>query len=242
MALGRFRYAPRWSALRSVSIAERERAELERRDRQVEDYLSSVGLDIDALRALSGILIGDGSGGFTADAVPLSIANGGTNTTTTGASSGYDADKLDGQHGSYYLDVANATQGAWIDFSASIGWVNVTAGNGTLVARYKRLHDRTIVWRMKFSLGSTSDVTGSIQFNLPVEAAYNDQAPISAMAYNGTVHKLVPFTSTTTVTLSALDTSGATATALATTGTVPFDWNAAAGYNFSAGGVYEAAS
>lgn len=76
MALGKFRFLTRWSAIRSASAD--DQTVLEQRDRQIEDYLSSVGLDIDTLRALSGYIKGDGAGGFTAQAAPIPAADGGT--------------------------------------------------------------------------------------------------------------------------------------------------------------------
>lgn len=64
MALGKFRFLTRWSAIRSAAAD--DQTVLEQRDRQIEDYLSSVGVSIDALRALSaGFVQADGSGGFT---------------------------------------------------------------------------------------------------------------------------------------------------------------------------------
>lgn len=80
MSLGRFRYLTRWAALRSVDTD--DQAQLEIRDRQIEDYLSSVGLDIDTLRALAGYIKGDGAGGFTAQAAPIPVADGGTGATS----------------------------------------------------------------------------------------------------------------------------------------------------------------
>jgi hypothetical protein len=112
MAAGLFRFLPKWQAIQHVPVE--DVALLEQRDRQIEDYVSALDERIataealvTALSALTGIIIGDGSGGFTADAVPLGIANGGTNTTTSGSGSGYDADLLDGNHASAF-----ATTGA----------------------------------------------------------------------------------------------------------------------------------
>lgn len=62
MALSRFRFRRRAADLEVALHADLH----EERDRQLEDYLSSVGISIDALRALSaGFVQADGSGGFT---------------------------------------------------------------------------------------------------------------------------------------------------------------------------------
>lgn len=46
-------------------------------------------------------------------------------------------------------------------------WTNVTVGNGTVVSFYARA-GAIIVAQMRFTLGSTSAVSGAIQFSLPV--------------------------------------------------------------------------
>lgn len=82
MALGRFRFLQRWSSLTAAKAAlGADVASLESRDRDLEDYLSSVGLDIDALRALSGYIKGNGAGVFSAQAAPIPATDGGTGQT-----------------------------------------------------------------------------------------------------------------------------------------------------------------
>jgi hypothetical protein len=54
--------------------------------------------------------------------------------------------------------------GRWVNYSPT--FVAITPGNGTTVARYSRIGN-TIIGYVKFTLGSTSSVTGQIQIPLP---------------------------------------------------------------------------
>jgi hypothetical protein len=54
--------------------------------------------------------------------------------------------------------------GRWVNYSPT--FVAITPGNGTTVARYSRIGN-TIIGYVKFTLGSTSSVTGQVQIPLP---------------------------------------------------------------------------
>lgn len=54
--------------------------------------------------------------------------------------------------------------GRWVNYSPT--FTAITTGNGTTVARYSRIGN-TIIGYVKFTLGSTSSVTGQIQISLP---------------------------------------------------------------------------
>lgn len=56
----------------------------------------------------------------------------------------------------------------WIDYTPTL--TNITKGNGTLVARYKQT-GKTIELDIRFTLGSTSAISGIPGFSLPVTAA-----------------------------------------------------------------------
>ena len=71
------------------------------------------------------------------------------------------ADNLDGLLG-----------GAWTAYTPTWtgGVTNPTLGNGTLTGFYKKV-GRTVVWRMRLTIGSTTNVgSGSWRFSLPVNA------------------------------------------------------------------------
>ena len=84
-----------------------------------------------------------------------------------------DADKLDGQHGSHYLDATNLTNLTTLPLVRTTytpTWSNFTVGNATVDAGYARFGD-LVFFNVKLTLGSTSAVTGGIQFSLPVTAS-----------------------------------------------------------------------
>jgi hypothetical protein len=76
-------------------------------------------------------------------------------------------------------DSAEATglkwAGGWTSWTPTI--TNYTTGNGTIVARYQQV-GKTVNWYILVTLGSTSAVTGSVYFTLPVSPASNQALSI----------------------------------------------------------------
>ena len=70
-----------------------------------------------------------------------------------------------------YLSTPQTTEiGAWQTYTPT--WVNITIGNGTVVARYTVVN-KTVTVQVKFTLGSTSVIGsgGAITMSLPVTSA-----------------------------------------------------------------------
>jgi len=141
--------------------------------------------------------------------------------------------------------IANAklTNQAWSTWPPS--WTNFTVGNGTLnYAKYTQV-GKTVVLRLKFTLGSTSSVSGAITFSLPVNlnADYADDShPLihdvrirdTGTAYfkGGAI-----VASSSTVSLIAKTASGTYVGEAATSSTVPMTWTT--NDAFSVGLIYE---
>lgn len=80
---------------------------------------------------------------------------------------------------------------------------NGSVGNGSIVASYVR-SNKSVFGIIKFAIGTTSTITGTLQFSLPITAATNPTAPIIGEAYfydnsTATVYNATTFKSSTTV-------------------------------------------
>lgn len=130
-------------------------------------------------------------------------------------------------------DNFNAIGDPWTSYTPTLG--NSTLGNGTLTGAYSAAGKQTL-FRIKFTLGSTSAITGSPTFTLPVNAVgtrtfvcdllmWDSSAPVSkaGWAYNSAAG-----------TLSVRDDSSSVISS-----TSPFTW--AVSDEFLIVGAYEAA-
>ena len=128
---------------------------------------------------------------------------------------------------------------AWTSFTPTL--TNVTEGNGTKTAYYNRI-GRIIHWHVIFTLGSTSAITGSPNVALPVTAARTLQRPTDGMLFvGGFLHACMAYmSSTSVVTLLALDTSTTYGRHTSISATVPGTWTTSD--YFACGGTYEAAA
>lgn len=130
---------------------------------------------------------------------------------------------------------------AWTSWTPT--WTNLTVGNGTVTAKYTRV-GRTIHFRLKFTLGSTSTVGTLPRFSLPVEShsEYLSEYPIGAATYvdSGTAayDGVVQRDAATTALLRRIGGSGSPTVNV--TATAPFAW--ATGDYLMLSGSYEAAS
>jgi hypothetical protein len=134
---------------------------------------------------------------------------------------------------------------AWATWSPT--WTNLTVGNGTVVAKFKQF-GKTVICRLSIVFGSTTSVSGLITFSLPVtSASYGGGAGLTVLGSARLSDASVPVSreghvinlSTTTGAVTAIDSSVAFLTGVATSGTVPFTWTTgdAIGCQF----IYEAA-
>ena len=134
-----------------------------------------------------------------------------------------------GTPGSKKVTLANLIKGlgaAWTAYTPTL--TNITIGNGTLDFSYLQIGKLVIV-RGKFTFGSTSSISGLMTFSLPVTsvAAHNTfYQATGQIEDNGTTEYMATLTqeTTTTVSVSAIGTSGTYGQRVSTSSTVPMTW------------------
>lgn len=143
--------------------------------------------------------------------------------------------------------LANTGTGwSWTSWTPT--WTNLTVGNGTLTAKYIQT-GKTVVMRLVLVLGTTTSISGSISFSLPVSMVQWGQSgtasfPIGQARYEDTggggyIGGLENGTSQTTVFLVVYNAAGTYAQPAGVTATVPFTFGT--GDTIACYGVYEAA-
>jgi len=70
---------------------------------------------------------------------------------------------------------ATSSVGSWTAWTATLG--NITLGNGTVVSRYQQI-GKTVNFRFSLTLGTTTSITGSAYFFLPVAPSYDTPCTI----------------------------------------------------------------
>ena len=124
-----------------------------------------------------------------------------------------------------FSSVADRLDGAAVSFAPATV-TGLTKGDGTEAARYARIGPLMFVY-WKFTLGSTSAVTGDLTLSLPVVSViqrlsgtcYFDDA--TGTRYHGQVEQLA---GNTTVVLRPSLTSATYATTVSASATVPMTW------------------
>lgn len=103
------------------------------------------------------------------------VINGNVEDDNISASAAINASKLAGG--------VTGMFGAW-KTTWTPTWTNLTVGNGTVVARYQQL-GKTVVAIIGITFGSTTSVSGNIEFTLPVTAAswYSGPRIFMGLAY-----------------------------------------------------------
>lgn len=135
----------------------------------------------------------------------------------------------------------NLTWQSWVPV-----WVSAAVGNGTVNAKYTEIGN-TVFYRLDFSFGSTSSVSGNVTFTLPVTSATrtgNGENLIGTAYYyddNTSVRNKgsVEWASTTTGRLNVYRTDLTYLQKSALSSTVPFTW--ATSDSIQVHGFYEAA-
>lgn len=64
-----------------------------------------------------------------------------------------------------YTDLLNVLSSAWPSWTPT--WTNLTIGNGVVSAKYRQV-GKTVDYRVKVTFGSTTALTGTPTFTLPV--------------------------------------------------------------------------
>lgn len=127
--------------------------------------------------------------------------------------------------------------GAWITWTPSVS--NVTIGNGSITARYQQTSN-VINFSVKIVFGSTTTISGSPNFTMPVAANSVAVFPVYILdtgvaAYLGSAY--LPIGSS--MFLDLIDTTSNRALLTAFSSTSPFTWGT--GDFFSVSGSYEVA-
>jgi hypothetical protein len=134
--------------------------------------------------------------------------------------------------------------GAWQDWTPTFG--NFNLGNGLIrYAKYSQV-GKTVNWRIFVSLGTTSSVTGSIQFSAPVPTASYVGADTVFHATGALIDAGIGYfigfprwRNSTTFEIGAIGAAGTYAGHSNTSATIPFTWGN--GDIWTAAGTYEAA-
>jgi hypothetical protein len=114
--------------------------------------------------------------------------------------------------------------GAWKSFTPS--WTNITVGNSTINEGYYTQIGKTVIFYVRFALGSTSAVTGSVTLSLPVAKAstLNNATPIGLVRMNDVGTAIYTGQITAAGTVTGVGASGTYATEAFLAATVPFTW------------------
>lgn len=142
--------------------------------------------------------------------------------------------------------VGQAIPQSWKSWTPS--WTNLTTGNGTLnYAKFVQI-GKTVHFRLKFTLGSTSSIGGSVSFSAPVELnadyaiASNDAIESTgSLIDTGTANYecTLKWATSTTIAIRALNAGATHLIHVTLSSTVPHTW--ANTDVISIAGTYEAA-
>jgi hypothetical protein len=133
------------------------------------------------------------------------------------------------------------TSWVWQDWTPS--YSNIIEGNGTVVAKYIQI-GKTVHYRYRLTLGSTSGVGTTATISLPVTSVdYAVNTPIGECIYtdaNGSVYNGAAMLVTTTTLVLRVNTASTTFTTVTgTSSTIPFTWTTSDVVSIT--GTYEAA-
>lgn len=133
---------------------------------------------------------------------------------------------------------------AWTSWSSTL--TNLTLGNGVVVSKYQRI-GRSIHWRFKFTLGSTSAVGTGPQFSLPTtpHAEYVQwdtmgNSTLIDVSAAGIYNAVVILTTAGASNVIFQRIGGSGSAAVGVTALVPMTW--AVGDILTANGTYESAT
>lgn len=122
--------------------------------------------------------------------------------------------------------LSTGSSGTWTSYTPT--FTNLTVGNGTIVAAYKQL-GKIMHVRVSFAMGSTSSVSGAIQFSLPVVGiSYQSLYAVAPVYIEDSGVKgyfgQLQIISTTVAKVQAQGASETYVTSVDTSGTIPFTW------------------
>lgn len=165
--------------------------------------------------------------GVTVDG--LNIKDGSLNTANSVDSDNYTDGSIHPEH------LVPGTGSSWTWQSWTPTWTNLTIGNGTVSARYIQI-GKMVRGRIFVTLGTTSSVSGGVQFTLPVtsvalDAATANKQLLGEAVYidasggtSGVIKGTVAFNSTTDGYMYVEQASGSYVNRVNISSTVPFTW------------------
>lgn len=80
-------------------------------------------------------------------------------------------------------DLVDGIEAAWTAYTPVN--TNLTLGNGTVVARYKRI-GKTVHFRVAYTGGTTSSAAGGLSIGLPFAAHASGEQDVTVKVFNGT--------------------------------------------------------
>lgn len=131
---------------------------------------------------------------------------------------------------------AGTSLGTWTAYTATL--TNITQGDGTISAQYAQV-GKTVFFRVRFTMGSTSAVTGRIGLGLPVTARFGGAVFACTLVDSSPLTIYSGFGNYSTTSECPTFTIGTNGAATATSATNPFTW--ASGDYIQLMGSYEAA-
>jgi len=126
--------------------------------------------------------------------------------------------------------------GAWTSWTPTA--TNYTVGNGTVTARYVQL-GKSVLFRFNFVLGSTSAISGDLNFTLPVTATTNHVVHGILVDTGNNVYPAVASLTSASCAVRAINTAGTYAQFTFLSSSIPFTWGSTD--EIVVTGIYEAA-
>jgi len=133
------------------------------------------------------------------------------------------------------LNSAFGTSG-WTAFTPTVS-TGLTVGNGTWAAAYVQI-GKTVHLRIRFTLGTTSAVTGALSLGLPITGALASYGT-GLLTAAGTSYPATLLAGTSSINIYAQNAAGTYLTRANTSATVPGTWGSTDSFNIAI--TYEAA-
>jgi len=124
----------------------------------------------------------------------------------------------------------------WTTYTPTVS-SGLTVGNGIWAASYMQI-GKTVYLRIRFTLGTTSAVTGALSLGLPVTGAIASYAA-GLLTAGGTSYPAAVTSGTTSVNMYAQNAAGTYLTRANTSATIPGTWTSTDSFNLAI--TYEAA-
>lgn len=129
----------------------------------------------------------------------------------------------------------SGTGSSWAEQSWTPTFTNFTIGNGTRTSTYTQI-GKQVFFRIEVTLGSTSSVSGTITFSLPVTAAstYTTSSPLARATIvdsgSARIYGTLLWATTTTVILDSEKADGVYLFGNGTSSSIPMNWTTNDGF------------